>query len=101
MSDEKCLLEEEEEERKVVELLKNESSTMEGEQMAEEKSTVEKSDRCELISLYITHHCYISDGDALTLHLDGQSCAQPGVQEQTLCTRVQFLLGFLICLGAM
>ena len=50
MSDEKRLLEEEEEEIKVVELLKNESSTMEGEQMAEEKPTVEKSDRCELIS---------------------------------------------------
>ena len=50
MSDEKRLLEEEEEENNVVELLKNESSTMEGEQMAEEKPTVEKSDRCELIS---------------------------------------------------
>lgn len=50
MSDEKSLLEEEEEEKKVVELLKNESSAMEGEEMAEEKPAVEKSDGCELIS---------------------------------------------------
>ena len=49
MSDEKSLLEEEEE-KKVVELLKNESSIMEGDEMAEEKPAVEKSDRCELIS---------------------------------------------------
>ena len=50
MSGEKDLLEEEEEEKKVVELLKNESSTMEGEEMTEEKPAVEKSDGCELIS---------------------------------------------------
>ena len=48
MSDEKHLFEEEKEE---VELLKNEPSSMEEEEMAEEKPAVERSDRGELISI--------------------------------------------------
>ena len=48
MSDEKGLFEEEKEE---VELLKNEPSSMEEEEMAEEKPAVERSDRGEFISI--------------------------------------------------
>ena len=48
MSDEKGLFEEEKEE---VELLKNEPSSMEEEEMAEEKPAVERSDRGEFISV--------------------------------------------------
>ena len=50
MSDEKDLFEEEEEE----ELLKNEPSSIENEEMTEEKHVVEKSDRCELMISYNT-----------------------------------------------
>ena len=56
MSDEKGLLEKEEEEEEEegkeveeVELMKNEFSAVGKKRMAEEKPTVEKSDRCELI----------------------------------------------------
>lgn len=48
MSDEKGLFEEEKEE---VELLKNEPSSMEEEEMAEEKPAVERFDRGEFISI--------------------------------------------------
>ena len=48
MSDEKGLFEEEKEE---VELLKKEPSSMEEEEMAEEKPAVERSDRGEFISI--------------------------------------------------
>ena len=48
MSDEKVLFEGEKEE---VELLKNEPSSMEEEEMAEEKPAVERSDRGELTSV--------------------------------------------------
>ena len=47
MSDEKGLFEEEKE----VELLKKETSSMEEEEMAEEKPAVERSDRGEFISI--------------------------------------------------
>ena len=52
MSDEKDLFEKEEEE----ELLKNEPSSIENEEMTEEKHVVEKSDRCELMIYYNTYN---------------------------------------------
>ena len=73
MSDEKDLFEEEEEE----ELLKNESSAVGEEEMTEEKHVVEKSDRCELMISYNTSCTVVTIIEMhLTLHINGQSCAQ-------------------------
>ena len=57
MSDEKVLFEGEKEE---VELLKNEPSSMEEEEMAEEKPAVDRSDRGELMVSYNTSLLYQS-----------------------------------------
>ena len=58
MSDKKGLLEEEGkevEEVEEVELTKNESSSVEEEEMAEGKPAVEKSDRCELMNSVVLY----------------------------------------------
>ena len=55
MSDKKGLLEEEGKEVEEVELTKNESSSVEEEEMAEGKPAVEKSDRCELMNSVVLY----------------------------------------------